>query len=108
MIISKSDFLKHAQLDHETLEVWIDEKWLVPLQTDAEPSFSEIDIARATLIRDLKTDLGVNDQGVGIILNLVDQMHGLRSVLIDLLRSVHELSPRTGAGSSIEQEQEHK
>ncbi|MEA2950155.1 MAG: hypothetical protein QOI40_5485, partial [Alphaproteobacteria bacterium] len=25
MIISKQDFLAHARLDHETLEVWIEE-----------------------------------------------------------------------------------
>jgi chaperone modulatory protein CbpM len=108
MIISKSDFLERAQLDHETLKVWIDEEWLIPLQAEADLSFSEMDVARASLIRDLKTDLGVNDQGVGVILNLVDQMHGLRSVLIDLLRSVRELSPPTDPGSSIEQEQSHK
>jgi hypothetical protein len=38
-------------------------------------------VARAQLIRDLKDDLGVNDEGVGVILNLVDQVHGLRRVL---------------------------
>ena len=30
MIISKLDFLDRAQLDRETLEVWIEEEWLVP------------------------------------------------------------------------------
>ncbi len=30
MIISKQDFLDRAQLDRETLEVWIEEEWLVP------------------------------------------------------------------------------
>jgi len=29
MIISKIDFLDRAQLDRETLEVWIEEEWLV-------------------------------------------------------------------------------
>ena len=30
MIISKLEFLDRAQLDRETLEVWIEEEWLVP------------------------------------------------------------------------------
>ena len=41
-------------------------------------NFSDTDVARAHLIRDLKGDLGVNDEGVDVILHLVDQLHGLR------------------------------
>ena len=78
MIISKRDFLERAQLDRETLEVWIEEEWLIPTGTTTEVAFSEIDLARAKLIRDLKHDLGVNDEGVGVILNLLDQIYGLR------------------------------
>jgi hypothetical protein len=33
MIISEHEFLDRAQLDRETLEVWIDEEWLVPSGT---------------------------------------------------------------------------
>ena len=77
MIISTLDFLYRAQLDQETLEVWIEEEWLVPGGTAGEPAFSDVDLARVKLIRDLKEDMGVNDEGVGIILNLLDQMHSL-------------------------------
>ena len=30
MIFSKQEFLVRAQLDHETLEAWIEEEWLIP------------------------------------------------------------------------------
>jgi chaperone modulatory protein CbpM len=102
MIISKQDFLDRAQLDRETLEVWIEEEWLVPGGTATELVFSEADLARAKLIRDLIHDLGVNDEGVGVILNLLDQLHGLRKALADLLQSVR----RQSAGSSIGQDRE--
>ena len=92
MIISRSDFLYRAQLDNETLEVWIGEEWLIPVTTDTEPAFSEADLARAELIRELKRDLGVNDEGVGVILNLLDQVHSLRSALAEVLLSVRERS----------------
>ena len=36
--------------------------------------FSDTDAARAHLIRDLKTDFGVNDEGVDVVLHLVDQL----------------------------------
>ena len=92
MIISKIEFLDRAQLDRETLEVWIEEEWLVPGGTATELEFSEADLARAKLIRDLILDLGVNDEGVGVILNLLDQVHGLRKALAGVLQTVRERS----------------
>ena len=65
MIISKQDFLDRAQLDRETLDVWIEEEWLIPSGAATEMAFSEANLARAKLIRDLIQDLGVNDEGVG-------------------------------------------
>ena len=96
MIISKLEFLDRAQLDHETLEVWIEEEWLVPSGTATELAFSEADLARAKLIRDLMQDLGVNDEGVGVILNLLDQVHGLRRALADMLRSARQRTTPLG------------
>lgn len=88
MMISKQEFLVRAQLEHETLEAWIEEEWLIPSEAADEMTFSDADLARAQLIRELKDDLGINDEGVGVILNLVDQVHGLRRILTELLQSV--------------------
>jgi chaperone modulatory protein CbpM len=90
MTITRQEFLIQARLDHDTLEMWIAEEWIVPTGADPEISFTEADLARAALIRDLRGDLEVNDAGVGVILSLVDQMHGLRKVLGDLLVSMHQ------------------
>jgi chaperone modulatory protein CbpM len=84
MKLSKQEFLSLSDMGDETLMAWIGEEWLIPGGSVAEMSFSEIDIARARLIRDLKIDLGVNDEGVGVILNLVDQLHGMRRTLMEL------------------------
>ena len=58
---------------------------------------TDVDLARAQLIRDLREDFGVNDEGVSVILHLVDQMHGLRRSmqgLIDEMRARYSsLSP---------------
>jgi chaperone modulatory protein CbpM len=86
------EFLDRAQLDRETLEVWIEEEWLIPNGTATELEFSEADLARAQLLRDLMQDLGVNDEGVEVILNLLDQVRGLRKALADMLQTVRERS----------------
>lgn len=104
MIISKREFLYRAQLDQETLEVWIEEEWLVPGGTESELLFSEADLARAELIRDLKRDLGVNDEGVGVILNLLDQIHSLRTALAEVLQSVREREMPTAGGSVVDRD----
>jgi chaperone modulatory protein CbpM len=63
-----------------TLIEWIEVGWLRPEDTSAGREPSEADRARAQLILDLKS-MGVNDEAIPIILDLVDQLHGLRRQL---------------------------
>ena len=84
MIMSKHEFLAFSGLQLQTLELWLEQKWLVPEETAEGPSFREMDIARARLILDLKNDMRVNDEGVDVILHLMDQLHGLRLALAEL------------------------
>lgn len=86
--MNKQQFLSSAGLEVQTLEVWIEQHWLVPEQTSHEMNFSDTDLARAHLIRDLKSDFGVNDEGVDVILHLVDQLHGLRRAFEQLHKDI--------------------
>jgi chaperone modulatory protein CbpM len=81
-------FLLRARLDAKTLEAWIEARWVVPRADMEGRRFAEIDVARAQLIRDLKEDMGVNDEGITIILDLVDQIHGLRGTLHEFLSAL--------------------
>ena len=92
MKISKEEFLSLSGIGHEMLNAWIEGEWLIPSGSSPELSFSEIDIARARLIRDLQVDFGVNDEGVGVILNLVDQLYGMRRTLMELRHAVRTRS----------------
>jgi chaperone modulatory protein CbpM len=80
-------FSRQARVDNEVFEQWVEEGWLIPHQDPAGRRFSDVDLARAHLIRDLR-DLGVNDDSIPIILDLVDQLHGLRCVLRELLSTI--------------------
>jgi chaperone modulatory protein CbpM len=94
MIISQHEFLSLTGVEHETLRFWIEEAWLIPGGSFADMKFSDIDVARARLIRDLQNDIGVNDEGIGVILNLIDQLHGMRRILKEL----SHVASTTGAG----------
>ncbi len=85
MTISRREFMLRAQCDDATLTAWIAEEWIIPRSAVADGEFAEVDLARAALIRDLKQDLEVNDAGIGVILSLLDQVHGLRRTLAEVL-----------------------
>jgi chaperone modulatory protein CbpM len=94
-MISVHEFLVRARLEQQSLEAWLTAGWLIPPQTEPELAFSEIDLARAQLIRDLREGLGVNDERVTVILHLLDQMHGLRRSMHDLLHELRAGQPGT-------------
>ncbi len=86
--MDKQTFMVSAGLQVRTLEIWIERQWLIPEDADTGASFSDRDIARARLIQELTSDLGVNDEGIDVILHLMDQLHGLRRALSDARDSV--------------------
>jgi chaperone modulatory protein CbpM len=80
-----SEFLMQSRLDAQALDAWIEAGWLRPRGNRSSREFSDIDLARARLIGDLRRDLGVNDEAVPIVLDLVDQIHGLRRLVRELV-----------------------
>ncbi len=79
------EFLQQIEIDRVTLNAWVAEAWLTPNEESGQLEYSEIDLARARLILELQKEMGVNDPGVGVILHLLDQLHGLRRAMKDLL-----------------------
>jgi chaperone modulatory protein CbpM len=87
-MLATREFMLRARLNAKTLERWTQSGWLLPRRNGGTGRFSEADIARARLIRDLKKDMGINDEGVTVVLDLVDQVHGLRRTLRELLSAI--------------------
>jgi chaperone modulatory protein CbpM len=90
------EFVLHARIDVGTLNAWLEAGWLAPRRDEGQSRYSHIDLARAHLIKDLN-DLGVNDASVPIILDLVDQLHGLQRVLRELLSPAGSGQSQTNA-----------
>src|ERR1700744_2753620 len=92
-MITEREFLERARLDRRNLGVWIEEEWLIPARPAGELAFTDMDLARASLIRDLKDNMGVNDEGLGVVLHLLDQMHPLSRALAAGRASAPERRP---------------
>jgi len=84
MTMETHEFIDRSRLDAPMLRAWIDAEWLLPATKETKFMFSEADLARARLIGNLKVDLGVNDDGIAIVLHLLDQLHGLRRLLREM------------------------
>ncbi len=72
------------QLDPSEVERWIAMDWLRP---DGEPGqwvFTDIDVARLRLIRDLRHEVGLDEGGLPVVLSLVDQLYDMRRQLRQL------------------------
>jgi chaperone modulatory protein CbpM len=83
------EFVLQARIDVDTLEAWVGAGWLMPHRNAEGSQYSDVDLARANLIGDLQ-DLGANDESIPIILDLIDQVHGLRRILRELLPMVKQ------------------
>lgn len=77
-------FLRDSTIESHVFEQWVERRWIVLAEDTRAVTFSEVDAARAMLIRDLTGDMGVNDAGVDVVLHLLDQMHGMRRLMQEL------------------------
>jgi chaperone modulatory protein CbpM len=90
-MLSERDIVAKVQRVTVTrLRVWVRQGWIRPA---AEPpqAFTEADLARAALIRDLEDTLGFDEDQVPVLLNLIDQIHGLRAEMKALLEAYEAL-----------------
>jgi chaperone modulatory protein CbpM len=79
------EFCAHVQIRAEVLDRWVASGWIVPGTAEGRSRYTEIDAARARLIDDLSARCGVNDEGIDLILHLVDQLYGLHRSMNDVL-----------------------
>ena len=92
-MLSERDLLARVErLTVTRLRVWVAEGWIKPADA-AAPSYSDADLARAALICNLEDELGFAEEDVPVLLNLIDQIHGLRTELKVLLDALEDLPP---------------
>jgi chaperone modulatory protein CbpM len=92
-MLSERDLLARVhRLTVTRLRVWVSQGWIKPAD-QAAPNYSEADLARAALICNLEDELGFAEEDVPVLLNLIDQIHGLRAELKGLVEVLETLPP---------------
>jgi chaperone modulatory protein CbpM len=75
-------------LQRHDLERWLERGWIRPSQDGDIADYRAADVARIRLICELRQDMAVNDEGIGVALDLLDQLYGTRAQLHALGRAV--------------------
>ncbi|SCB58425.1 chaperone modulatory protein CbpM [Rhizobium aethiopicum] len=79
------EFRLYLKIDVVQLDFWVEQGWLIPERSSGQRQFRDADVARARLILDLMGNMGVNEAGVDVVMDLVDQLHGIRESMGKLL-----------------------
>ena len=77
-----------AHIDRPMVEEYIRREWLRPIPAETGWHFEEIDIARLQLVYHLSQEIKVNDDGMDVVLSLLDQLYGLRADMLKLVEAV--------------------
>ncbi|HUL08780.1 MAG TPA: chaperone modulator CbpM [Candidatus Acidoferrum sp.] len=81
MMFTLQQVITEVGVTETDLQLWIDQRWVLPHRRDNDFVFDDVDLARARLIRELRVDLMVNEEAIPVVLSLLDQVHALRRTL---------------------------
>ena len=75
-------------LKRADLRRWVAAGWVAPQRRDGEPRFGQIDVARLQMIVQIRRDIRIAEEGMPLVLSLVDQVYGLRNELRQLAEAI--------------------
>ena len=95
--IEEGTLIRLIGLSAAELSVCLEAGWVVPDEQAGMRRYLDIDVARVRLIHELRSDLGLDDEAVSVVLSLIDQLHTLRhelACMADALRKEPEETRR--------------
>jgi chaperone modulatory protein CbpM len=69
---------RFRDLERRELSRWVENRWVLPEHRAEAWVFHEVDIARVELILGIRRDFAIDDEAMGLVLGLLDQVYGLR------------------------------
>ncbi|MDI1229266.1 MAG: chaperone modulator CbpM [bacterium] len=84
-----------GQIDRPTLESFMSRDWLRPPMGEFGPYFEDVDVSRLNLVLYLQQVINVNQDGIDVVLSLVDQLYTLRQQTQKLQTSLLQLPTLT-------------
>ncbi|WP_102226571.1 hypothetical protein [Acidimangrovimonas sediminis] len=79
-----------ARLDRARLTRFVRAEVIRPADSAGHAVYRQVDVARMELLCDLCDDFDLPDDALGMVMGLVDQLHGTRGDLVALMRALGE------------------
>jgi chaperone modulatory protein CbpM len=83
------------------LVTFIEAEVVVPARSEAGLVFTQVDVARMELLCELEEGFDLDEEALGIVISLIDQLHAMRRDLCAIARAVEaepaEVRARIGA-----------
>jgi chaperone modulatory protein CbpM len=81
-VIALDELLRRVHgLERREVVRWVENLWVVPERHDGGWMFRDVDIARVELIQEIRHEFAIDDEAVPLVLDLLDQVYGLRRQL---------------------------
>ena len=77
-----------TRLTRSRLTTYVKHEFLSPTQSEAGPVYDAADLARIELICDLTEQFDLKGDALGVVLSLIDQLHGVRGELRRVMAAV--------------------
>jgi chaperone modulatory protein CbpM len=89
--LPEAQVIRSSGVTTTELRVWCDSGWVVPARGEnGGQVFDDLDVARVCLVRELRHELGLDDEAIPVVLSLLDQLYGVRRELRALARAVEQ------------------
>ncbi len=89
-----------TRLTPSQLTTYVRHEFLRPAQSETGPVYTAADLARIELICDLDEQFNLQGDALGVVLSLIDQLHGVRSELRRVMSAI-EAQPEDLRGRII-------
>lgn len=93
MLVPFEEVIAEFEVSRTELTLWIEQRWILPVEDEGSYFFDEADRARVKLIAELRRDLDVPDDTMPVVLKLLDQVYSLRRTLNELKAAIAQLPP---------------
>jgi chaperone modulatory protein CbpM len=80
-----------TEISEGEIVTWVEQHWVLPVEDEGRWLFDEADVARISLIDELRRDMAVNDEAVPIVLRLLDQLYSLRQAMAEIQEAIQGL-----------------
>ena len=88
---------RYAGLERRELRGWIEEGWVRPEPSGDGWSFAAVDVARIELILEIRREFAIDEEGLPLVLSLLDQVYALRRQMGRLCEALAAQPPEVQA-----------